>query len=128
METTAYHEGMPGHHLQISIAQEMPGLPEFRKHINYTAYVEGWGLYAERLGKDVGLYQDPYSDFGRLEADIYRAIRLVVDTGVHAQHWAANKSSITSMPTRDWTKRQCNRRRTATLHGPDRRWVTRWGS
>ena len=88
VETTAYHEGLPGHHLQVSIAQEMPALPDFRKHINYTAYVEGWGLYAERLGKDVGLYQDPYSDFGRLEADIHRAIRLVVDTGVHAQHWS----------------------------------------
>ncbi len=90
-ETTAYHEGLPGHHLQISIAQEMTGLPEFRKHISYTAYVEGWGLYAERLGKDVGLYQDPYSDFGRLEADIHRAIRLVVDTGVHSQHWSRDQ-------------------------------------
>jgi len=90
-ETTAYHEGLPGHHLQVSIAQEMSGLPDFRKHINYTAYVEGWGLYAERLGKDVGLYQDPYNDFGRLEADIHRAIRLVVDTGVHAQHWTRDQ-------------------------------------
>ena len=86
-EAIAYHEGIPGHHLQISIAQELTGVPEFRKHIFYTAYVEGWGLYAERLGKDVGLYQDPYNDFGRLEADIFRAIRLVVDTGVHSQHW-----------------------------------------
>jgi uncharacterized protein (DUF885 family) len=86
-ESIAYHEGIPGHHLQISIAQELTGVPEFRKHIFYTAYVEGWGLYAERLGKDVGLYQDPYNDFGRLEADIFRAIRLVVDTGVHSGHW-----------------------------------------
>jgi uncharacterized protein (DUF885 family) len=86
-ESIAYHEGIPGHHLQISIAQETTGLPEFRKHIHYTAYIEGWGLYAERLGKDVGLYQDPYNDFGRLEADIFRAVRLVVDTGVHSQHW-----------------------------------------
>ncbi len=86
-ESIAYHEGIPGHHLQISIAQELTGLPDFRKHLFYTAYTEGWGLYAERLGKDVGLYQDPYNDFGRLEADIFRAIRLVVDTGVHAQHW-----------------------------------------
>ncbi len=86
-ESTAYHEGIPGHHLQISIAQEMTGLPDFRKHLGYTAYTEGWALYAERLGKDVGLYQDPYSDFGRLEADMERAIRLVVDTGVHSQHW-----------------------------------------
>jgi uncharacterized protein (DUF885 family) len=86
-ETTAYHEGLPGHHLQVSIAQETTGLPEFRKYSNYTAYVEGWGLYAERLGKDVGLYRDPYSDFGRLEADMHRAIRLVVDTGLHSSHW-----------------------------------------
>ena len=87
VEAVAYHEGLPGHHLQISIAQELTGVPEFRKEQHYTAYVEGWGLYAERLGKDVGFYQDPYSDYGRLEADIWRAIRLVVDTGVHSQHW-----------------------------------------
>jgi uncharacterized protein (DUF885 family) len=87
VETIAYHEGVPGHHLQISIAQELTGLPEFRKEIDYTAYTEGWGLYSERLGKDIGFYQDPYSDYGRLEADIWRAIRLVVDTGVHSQHW-----------------------------------------
>ena len=87
VEAVAYHEGLPGHHLQISIAQELTGVPEFRKEQHYTAYIEGWGLYAERLGKDVGFYQDPYSDYGRLEADIWRAIRLVVDTGVHSQHW-----------------------------------------
>ena len=86
-EDIAYHEGLPGHHLQISIAQELTGIPEFRKHNYYTAYTEGWGLYAERLGKDVGFYTDPYSDYGRLEGDIWRAIRLVVDTGVHAEHW-----------------------------------------
>ncbi len=86
-EAVSYHEGVPGHHLQLSIAQELTGLPEFRKHNYYTAYTEGWGLYSERLGKDVGFYQDPYSDYGRLEADIWRAIRLVVDTGVHSQHW-----------------------------------------
>ena len=88
VESVAYHEGLPGHHLQISIAQELTGLPTFRKYGHYTAFTEGWGLYAEQLGKDVGLYQDPYSDFGRLEADIFRAIRLVVDTGVHSQHWS----------------------------------------
>jgi uncharacterized protein (DUF885 family) len=87
VESIAYHEGIPGHHLQISIAQELTGVPEFRKYDGYTAYVEGWGLYAERLGKDVGFYQDPYSDYGRLEADIWRAIRLVVDTGVHSEGW-----------------------------------------
>ena len=88
VESIAYHEGLPGHHLQISIAQELHGIPDFRKYDSNTAYAEGWGLYAERLGKDVGFYQDPYSDYGRLEADIWRAIRLVVDTGVHSQHWS----------------------------------------
>jgi uncharacterized protein (DUF885 family) len=87
VEAVSYHEGLPGHHLQISVAQELTGVPEFRKQSYYTAYTEGWGLYSERLGKDVGFYQDPYSDYGRLEADIWRAIRLVVDTGVHSQHW-----------------------------------------
>jgi uncharacterized protein (DUF885 family) len=87
VESTAYHEGLPGHHLQISIAQELDNVPTFRKYERYTAYTEGWGLYAERLGKDVGFYQDPYSDYGRLENDIWRSIRLVVDTGVHSQHW-----------------------------------------
>jgi uncharacterized protein (DUF885 family) len=87
VEAVSYHEGIPGHHLQISIAQELTGLPEFRKQTYYTAYTEGWALYSERLGKEIGFYQDPYSDYGRLEADIWRAIRLVVDTGVHSQHW-----------------------------------------
>jgi len=91
VESIAYHEGLPGHHLQISIAQELTGLPEFRKYMHYTAYTEGWGLYAERLGKDVGFYQAPYSDFGRLEADNFRAIRLVVDTGVHWKHWTRDQ-------------------------------------
>jgi uncharacterized protein (DUF885 family) len=87
VEAIAYHEGIPGHHLQISIAQELTGIPTFRKYGGYTAYTEGWALYTEHLGKDIGFYQDPYSDYGRLEADIWRAIRLVVDTGVHNQHW-----------------------------------------
>ena len=87
VEAIAYHEGVPGHHLQISIAQELTGIPEFRKHSYYTAYTEGWGLYAEHLGKDIGFYQDPYSDYGRLNGDVWRAIRLVVDTGVHEDHW-----------------------------------------
>jgi uncharacterized protein (DUF885 family) len=87
VEAVSYHEGLPGHHLQISIAQELDNVPTFRKHEFYTAYTEGWGLYSEQLGKAVGFYQDPYSDYGRLEADIWRAIRLVVDTGVHSKHW-----------------------------------------
>jgi uncharacterized protein (DUF885 family) len=87
VEAISYHEGIPGHHLQISIGQELTGLPPFRQQSYYTAYTEGWALYSERLGKEIGFYQDPYSDFGRLEADTWRAIRLVVDTGVHSQHW-----------------------------------------
>ena len=87
IETTAYHEGVPGHHMQISIAQE---LPEFRSSAstkNYTAYTEGWALYSERLGKEVGFFQDPYSYYGHLQDDMLRAIRLVVDTGFHYKHW-----------------------------------------
>ncbi|MGD0156082.1 MAG: DUF885 domain-containing protein [Terracidiphilus sp.] len=91
VEAIAYHEGVPGHHLQISIAHKLEGVPEFRKYGGYTAFVEGWGLYAERLGKDAGFYQDPYSDYGRLEADIWRAIRLVVDTGVHSEGWSRDQ-------------------------------------
>ncbi|HEY9139006.1 MAG TPA: DUF885 domain-containing protein [Terriglobus sp.] len=86
-EAIAYHEGIPGHHLQISISQELTGIPEFRKEGGYTAYQEGWGLYAEHLGKDAGFYTDPLNDYGRLQADIWRAIRLVVDTGVHSKGW-----------------------------------------
>ena len=87
IEATAYHEGIPGHHMQISIAQTLPELPPFRQHAFYSAYEEGWALYAERLGKDIGFYQDPYSDYGRLSGEMLRAIRLVVDTGVHYKHW-----------------------------------------
>jgi uncharacterized protein (DUF885 family) len=88
IEAIAYHEGIPGHHLQLSLAQEMQNLPEFRRHAGYTAFVEGWALYAERLGKEVGHYQDAYSDYGRLENEMWRAIRLVIDTGVHEKHWS----------------------------------------
>jgi uncharacterized protein (DUF885 family) len=86
-ETTAYHEGVPGHHLQISIAQELPSLPSFRQHAGYGAYTEGWALYAERLGKEVGFFQDPYSYYGHLQDDMLRAVRLVVDTGFHYKRW-----------------------------------------
>jgi len=87
VESIAYHEGVPGHHLQISIAQTLPGLPPFRQQAGYTGYIEGWALYSERLGKDVGFYQDPYSDYGHLSDEMLRAIRLVLDTGVHYKHW-----------------------------------------
>lgn len=87
VEATAYHEGVPGHHMQVSIAQELTSLPPFRQHAQYNAYVEGWALYAERLGKELGFYQDPYSDYGRLSSELFRACRLVVDTGVHYKHW-----------------------------------------
>ena len=88
IETTAYHEGVPGHHMQIAIAQELPELPPYRQQENYTAYTEGWALYAERLGKEVGFYQDPYSYYGHLQDEMLRAIRLVVDTGFHYKHWS----------------------------------------
>jgi uncharacterized protein (DUF885 family) len=87
VEAIAYHEGIPGHHLQFSIAQEQKDLPDFRRFAYFNAYSEGWAFYAERLGKDVGFYQDPYSEYGRLENEIWRSVRLVVDTGVHSKHW-----------------------------------------
>jgi uncharacterized protein (DUF885 family) len=91
VEDTAYHEGVPGHHLQLSIAQELPSLPPFRQQGGYTAFDEGWALYSERLGKEVGFYQDPYSDYGRLQDEMLRAIRLVVDTGFHYKRWTRDQ-------------------------------------
>ncbi len=87
MEALAYHEGIPGHHMQIAIAQELKDVPMFRKLGRYTAYVEGWGLYSEFIPKEMGFYSDPYSDFGRLAMELWRACRLVVDTGIHAKKW-----------------------------------------
>ena len=87
MEALAYHEGIPGHHMQIAIAQELEEIPQFRKFSFYTAYVEGWGLYSELLPKEIGYYKDPYSDFGRLAMELWRSCRLVVDTGIHAKKW-----------------------------------------
>ncbi|MCL1126536.1 DUF885 domain-containing protein [Shewanella surugensis] len=87
MEALAYHEGIPGHHMQLAIAQELEGIPKFRKFGGYTAYIEGWGLYSEYFPKEMGLYSDPYSDFGRLSMELWRACRLVVDTGIHQKKW-----------------------------------------
>lgn len=92
LEALAYHEAIPGHHMQIAIARELQGLPKFRRTSGFTAYSEGWGLYAEQLPKEIGFYQDPYSDFGRLSMEIWRAVRLVVDTGIHAKDWSREKA------------------------------------
>jgi uncharacterized protein (DUF885 family) len=90
-EATAYHEGIPGHHMQLSVAQQMTSLPKFRQHAGNSGYVEGWALYSEQLGKEVGFYQDPVSDYGRLSSELFRAVRLVVDTGLHAQGWSRDQ-------------------------------------
>jgi len=87
MEALAYHEGIPGHHMQIALNQELENIPKFRKYARYTAYSEGWGLYSEMIPKEIGFYQDPYSDFGRLAMELWRACRLVVDTGMHVKKW-----------------------------------------
>ena len=92
LEVIAYHEGNPGHHMQIAIAQELQGLPTFRTQLGVTAYNEGWGLYAEKLAKEMGAYKDPYSEFGRLSSELWRAIRLVVDSGVHAKGWSEGRA------------------------------------
>ena len=92
MEALAYHEGIPGHHMQLAIAQELEDMPKFRRFGGYTAYIEGWGLYTEMLPKEIGLYQDPYSDFGRLAMELWRACRLVVDTGIHAKKWSREQA------------------------------------
>ena len=92
MEALAYHEGIPGHHMQIAMAQELEGIPKFRKFGGYTAYTEGWGLYSEFLPKEMGFYEDPYSDFGRLAMEIWRAARLVVDTGLHDKKWTRQQA------------------------------------
>ncbi len=91
-EAIAYHEGIPGHHMQLSVQQQLTGLPKFRLHgLGFNAYIEGWALYAEQLGKEVGFYQDPVSDYGRLSSELFRAVRLVVDTGIHAKGWTRDQ-------------------------------------
>jgi uncharacterized protein (DUF885 family) len=92
MEALAFHEGIPGHHMQIAIAQELQDVPRFRKFGGYTAYSEGWGLYSEYLPKEMGFYEDPYSDFGRLAMELWRACRLVVDTGIHDRRWSRERA------------------------------------
>ncbi len=92
MQALAFHEGIPGHHMQIAIAQELTGVPKFRKYGGFTAFSEGWGLYSEYLPKEMGYYSDPYDDFGRLAMEIWRAARLVVDTGIHDQHWTREQA------------------------------------
>lgn len=92
IEGISYHEGAPGHHFQIAYAQELEGLPSFRRFGGYGVYSEGWGLYAEQLGKEMGFYQDPYSDFGRLSTELWRAVRLVLDTGLHAKQWSREQA------------------------------------
>jgi uncharacterized protein (DUF885 family) len=91
-EAIAYHEGIPGHHMQLSVQQQVAGLPKFRQHgLGFSAYTEGWALYAEQLGKDVGFYTDPVSDYGRLSSELFRAVRLVVDTGIHSKGWSRDQ-------------------------------------
>ena len=90
-EATAYHEGIPGHHMQLSVAQTLTTLPKFRRHGGNSGYIEGWALYAEQLGKEVGFYQDPVSDYGRLSSELFRAVRLVVDTGIHSKGWSRDQ-------------------------------------
>src|SRR5271154_4258348 len=91
-ETVAYHEGVPGHHMQISIQQQLTGLPEFRLHLINNAFAEGWAVYAEALGKEIGFFQDPASDFGRLSRELLRAVRLVIDPGIHSEGWTREQA------------------------------------
>ena len=105
LEALAFHEGVPGHHLQLSIATELQGVPEFQRYLRFTAFSEGWGLYSEYLSKEMGFYQDPYSEFGRLAMELWRAARLVVDTGLHSKRWTREEAIaylIENTPNAEW--------------------------
>ncbi|UXX80926.1 DUF885 domain-containing protein [Reichenbachiella carrageenanivorans] len=109
IEALAYHEGIPGHHMQLSIAQELDGLPKFRKFGHYTAYSEGWGLYCEFIPKEMGLYENPYSNYGRLAAELWRACRLVVDTGIHSKKWTREEGIAYYQANTSASPRDCER-------------------
>jgi len=128
MEVLAFHESVPGHHLQISLAQEMEDMPDFRKHGSYTAFVEGWALYCEGLGTELGFYKDPYSKFGQLTFETWRAIRLVVDTGLHSQRWTRQQAIDYFHETPPRPTRTSSWKWTVTSRGPARPWPTKWAS
>ncbi|WP_422360445.1 DUF885 domain-containing protein [Reichenbachiella sp.] len=109
MEALAYHEGIPGHHMQRSISQELEGIPKFRKFGGYTAYTEGWGLYCEFIPKEMGLYENPYSDYGRLAMELWRACRLVVDTGIHGKKWTRDEGIAYYQNNTSGSERECVR-------------------
>lgn len=109
LEALAYHEGVPGHHMQLALAQQLEGIPKFRKLGGYTAYIEGWGLYCELIPKEMGLYEDPYSDFGRLSMELWRACRLLVDTGIHAKRWTREQGIAYYRDNTPDTERDCVR-------------------
>ena len=109
LEALAYHEGIPGHHMQLALAQQLEGIPKFRKLGGYTAYIEGWGLYCEQIPKEMGLYKDSYSDFGRLSMELWRACRLVVDTGIHAKRWTRDQGIAYYRNNTPDTERDCIR-------------------
>ncbi len=109
MEALAYHEGIPGHHMQLALNLELTGIPEFRKHLRFTAFTEGWGLYSEFLPKEIGLYKNPYSDYGRLAMELWRACRLVVDTGIHSKKWTRDEGIEYYLTNTSGSERECRR-------------------